>query len=88
MPLPETLFQRAVNKTVPRANRKEAIDELGRLDATKQLRVIAVTGGLRGTYRRQAVETLGRCDATEALEAVATDRAVESTLRERAELLR
>ena len=87
MPSPETLFQRVVNKTVPRGDRKTAIDELGQLGAAKQLRVVAVSGGLRGTYRRQAVEELGTCDAVEALDAVATNRAVEPTLRERAKLL-
>jgi hypothetical protein len=84
MPSPRLLFQTVMNKSTQRAERESAIDALAELDATTQLRVVAVSAGLDGPYRRRAVNALGRCRATETLDGLADDTSLDSTLRKRA----
>jgi len=86
MPSPSSLFQTVVHKNAPRETREDAIERLEELGATKQLRVIVVTGGLDGRYRRQALNALGRCKATTELEQLANNRSVDTPLRKQATL--
>ncbi|MES3516946.1 MAG: hypothetical protein PPP58_04695 [Natronomonas sp.] len=79
-----TSFQRAVNKSVPRTARKDAIDTLVRDDQRRNLAVLVRTGGLSGEFRRQAIDGLGECAATDTLSELAADRSLEPSLRERA----
>ncbi|EMA55931.1 MULTISPECIES: hypothetical protein [Halococcus] len=65
----------------------DAIDELGEEGAATQLRIIAVTGGLNGSYRRRAVNTLGQCGAITDLERVAEDTSVHPSIQMQAEEL-
>ncbi|WP_092661367.1 MULTISPECIES: hypothetical protein [Halorientalis] len=84
MPSASTCFQRAVTKSAPRETRREAIRELGRLDAVRQLKTITRTNGLHGVFRRDAVAELEALGATDALETIAADRAVDPAIRKQA----
>jgi hypothetical protein len=82
MPSERLLFRRVTTKSVPHETRREAVRELGRLDAVAQLRNLSEANGLRGSLRRAAVAELKALGATEALETIAGDRAIDPPIRE------
>lgn len=87
MSSPRSRFRTVVNKSAPHETRKAAIDDLGEMAATTQLRVIVVADGLNGSFRRQALNALGRCQATAELAVLADDTSLPAALQKRAKQL-
>jgi len=86
MPSASALFRQIVTKSAPRETRREAVRELGRLEAVTQLRTVTQTNGIHGVFRRDAIAELKKREATEALETIAQDRAVDTAIREQARI--
>jgi len=86
MPSASALFQQIVTKSAPRETRREAIRELGRLEAVTQLKTVTQTNGIHGVFRRDSVTELKEIGAMEALETIAQDRAVDTGIREQARI--
>jgi len=86
MPSASALFQQIVTKSAPRETRREAVRELGRLEAVTQLTTVTQTNGIHGVFRRDAVAELKEIGAMEALETIARDRAVDTAIREQARI--
>ena len=86
MPSEAALFRQIATKSAPRETRREAVRELGRLEAVTQLRTVTQTNGIHGVFRRDAIAELKKREATEALETIAQDRAVDTAIREQARI--
>lgn len=79
-----TRFQRAVNKTVPKDDRREAIEQMIEAGERENLKTVALAAGQSSDLRKAAIDGLARCGGTEQLEALAGHRALEGSLRRRA----
>jgi len=86
MPSASALFRQIVTKSAPRETRREAVRELGRLEAVTQLTTVTQTNGIHGVFRRDAVTELKDLGAFGALETIAEDRAVDTAIREQARI--
>lgn len=84
MPGESALFRQIVTKSAPRETRREAVRELGRLEAVTQLKTVTKTNGIHGVFRRDAVAELKEIGAFQAFETIAEDRAVDTAIREQA----
>lgn len=80
-------FQTAVNKSLMREEREDAIDALVDADACERLAILVQMGGIDSPLRRRALNGMAEAECTGLLRVLTEKGGLEDSLRDDAEEL-
>ena len=80
-------FQTAVNKSLSRDEREDAIDALVDADACERLAILIQMSGIDGPLRRRALNGMAEAECTDLLRTLTESGGLEDSLRDDAEEL-